>query len=91
MSGVNKFSGKGQAKIHHVVPYYWPIAKENLAPSEKITPNEEVEKGTNLLDCMEDPVNMIHRKGGLDHFQGKYAALTGWLNLYHERLKHFYT
>ena len=45
MSGVNKFSGEGQARNHHVVKYYWPIAKETLSPREKVTPSEKFEKG----------------------------------------------
>ena len=43
MSGVNKFSIEGQAKIHHVV-----VSKEKVAPSEKVTTSEEVEKGTDF-------------------------------------------
>ena len=49
MSGVSKFSGEGQEKNHHVVPYYWPISEEKVAPSEKVTPSDNVEKGDNLL------------------------------------------
>ena len=44
MSGVNKFAGEGQAINHHVVPYYRPITKEKISPSEKVTPSEEVKK-----------------------------------------------
>ena len=50
MYGVNKFAREGQARNNHFVPYYWPITEEKLAPSEKVTPSEGVEKGTNLLD-----------------------------------------
>ena len=42
MSGVNKFSGEGQARNPHVVQYHRPISKEKVAPSEKVTPNERV-------------------------------------------------
>ena len=73
MSGVNKFSGDIQAKIHHDVPYYQRISRENLLPSEKVTPSEEVEKVTNLLNCMEDLVVTISRKY-LDKFQGQSIA-----------------
>ena len=52
MYGVNKFSGEGQAINHHVVQYFFPIAEEKLAPSEKVTPSEDVEKGTKTLDDM---------------------------------------
>ena len=31
-----------------------PFTKKKLAPSEKVTPNEEVEKVTNLLDDMDN-------------------------------------
>ena len=86
MSGVNKFSGEGQAKNHHAVPYYWPIYEEKVSPSEKVTPSEEVEKGTNTLDDMEEPVFTIRRKY-LDNFHGQYTVSTGWFNLDHEWLK----
>ena len=52
MSGVNNFSWEGKARNHHVVPYYRPISEEKLAPNEKVTPSEDVEKGANLLDDM---------------------------------------
>ena len=56
MSGVDKFAGEVKGKNHHVV-----VAKEKVAPltmkkivtSEKITPSEEVEKDTNLLNDTE--------------------------------------
>ena len=68
MVGFNKFAGEGQAKNHHVVTYYQPISKEKVAPSEKVTPSEEFEKGTKLLDDIEDPVVTI-RRNNLDNFQ----------------------
>ena len=69
MSGVNKFAGESQAKINHVVPYYRPIAEEKVALSQKVTPSEEVEKGTIFLDDMEKPLDKI-RRNDLDNFQG---------------------
>ena len=55
-------------------------------PSEKFTPIEEVEKGTNILNNMEEPVHTIFRKD-LDNFQGQYTGPTGGFNIYHEWLK----
>ena len=54
MSGINKVFGEGQTRNHHVVPYYLEISEEQLAPSDKVTPSEEVEKVTNLLDDMDN-------------------------------------
>ena len=51
--------------------------------SEKVTPSEEVEKGTDLLNDMEEPVVRIHIKD-LDNFQGKSTGSTGWFNIYHK-------
>ena len=56
MSGVNIFAGEAQARNHHVFPYYQPVVKEKVAPSEKFTPSEEVEKGNNLLDFLRRPI-----------------------------------
>ena len=55
MSGVNKFDEEGKGKIYHVF-----VSKENVTPflkkkivtSEKVTPCEEVDKGTKHLDDM---------------------------------------
>ena len=55
MPGVNKFSGEGQEKLHHVVVAEEKVAsfpKKKLVPSDKVTPSEEVEKGTNILNDM---------------------------------------
>ena len=73
MYGVNKFSGKGQGKIHHVV-----VAEEKLTPSpkkkiftsEKVTTSEEIYKGTKKLYDMKDVVVTIRRKD-LDNFEGQ--------------------
>ena len=73
MSGVNKFAGEGQGKIHHVFVArrkVAPLPKKKVVPSEKVTPSEEVEKGTNILNDMEEPVHTI-RKKDLDNFQGR--------------------
>ena len=37
-----------------------PFLKKKLSSSEKVTPSEEVEKGTNFLNDMEEPAVMIH-------------------------------
>ena len=50
MSGVNKFSGEGQAKNITSSHIIGPLPKKKLAPSEKVTPSEEVETGTKILD-----------------------------------------
>ena len=89
MSGVNKFSGEGQGKIHHVVVAEnksSTIYEEKLILSEKVPPSEGVEKGTNILNDVEYPVLMIREKY-LDNFQGKYTESTGWFNLDHKWLK----
>ena len=54
MSRFNKFAWESQAKNHNVVQYCRPIAKEKVAPSEKVTQSEEVEKGTNFLDDVDN-------------------------------------
>ena len=54
MSGANKFSGEGQSRNNHFIPYYRPIVKEKVVPSENVTLNENIEKGTNLLDDMDN-------------------------------------
>ena len=56
MSVVNKFAREGQAINHHIVKYYWPTAKENVSPSEKVTKSEEAEKGNKTLDDIKEPV-----------------------------------
>ena len=63
-----------------------PFPEKKVEPSENVTPSEDVEKGTNILNDMEEPVHTILRKD-LDKFQGKYTASTVWLNLYNEWLK----
>ena len=45
-----------------------PLRRKKVYPSEKVTPREEVEKGTNILNNMEEPVHMI-RRNYLDNFQ----------------------
>ena len=50
--------------------------QKTLLPSEKVTPSEEVEKGTNLLNYMEYLVVTISRKN-LDNFQEKSTASIG--------------
>ena len=81
MSGFNKFSGEYQVKNHHVVG-----SEEKSVPSEKVTPSEEVEKGTNFLNYMEEPMHTIRRKD-LDKFQWQSTASTGWFNIDHGWLK----
>ena len=63
-----------------------PLPKKKVVPSERVTPNEEVEKVTNLLNYTEDPVHTIRRKD-LDNFQWQSTASTGWFNLDHELSK----
>ena len=45
-----------------------PFTKKKVAPSEKVTPSEEVEKGNIFLDNIEEQVFTIHGNY-LDHFQ----------------------
>ena len=63
-----------------------PLPKKKVKPSEKVTPSDDVEKGTNLLNGMEEPVVPI-RRNILDNFQGEYAGSTGWLKIDREWLK----
>ena len=60
-----------------------PFLKKKIVPSEKVTPSEEDEKGTNILNSMGEPVQTI-RRNYLDKFQGKSTGTTGRFNLYHE-------
>ena len=46
-----------------------PSLKEKVAPSEKVPPSEEFEKGTKMLDGIEEPVVKICRMD-LDNFHG---------------------
>ena len=89
MSGVNKFSGEGQGKIHHVVvtkEKVAPFLKKKVVTSEKVTPNYDVEKVTNILNDMEEPLVTILSKD-LDNFEGQYTGSTSWFNLDNEWLK----
>ena len=70
MSGANKFSGEGQGKIHNVViakEQISTISREKVEPNDKVTPSEEVQKGTNISNDMKEPVHKIRRKD-LDQF-----------------------
>ena len=62
--------------------------KKKVAPllKKKLLLSEEVEKGTNILNDMEEPVHMIHRKD-LGRFKGKSTVSTRWINLDHECLE----
>ena len=54
--------------------------------SEKVTPSEEVDKGTKILDGIKEVVVTI-RKKYLDHFEWHSVGSTGWFNINHEWLK----
>ena len=61
MSGVNKFSGKGQGKIHHVVvskEKITPLFKGKLLTTERVATSEEVDKDTKKLDDKKESVVM---------------------------------
>ena len=90
MSGVNKFSGEGQARLRFFSYIIGPLPKKKVAPVGKVTPSKDCKRGTNLLDNMEDPVVKTCGKD-LDNFQGKSTASIGWFNIYHEWLKTFST
>ena len=59
MSGVNKFAGKGQGEIHHIV-----VSKNNnnaavkgkLLSTDMVTTSEEVHKYTRKLDDTKEVV-----------------------------------
>ena len=62
MSGVNKFSGKGQGEIHHFViskEKIMPLLKKKLLTTEKVTTSEKVDKGTKILDDKKEAVVTI--------------------------------
>ena len=73
MSGFNKFSVEGQGKF---IMSSFPKEKVTLLPnkkvvtSEKVTPIEEVNKVTTILNDMDNPVVHICRKD-LDTFEGQ--------------------
>ena len=52
MSGVNKFSGKGQGKINHVIfqRKMTSLLNEKLLSPKNVTTSEEVDKGIKRLD-----------------------------------------
>ena len=85
VSDVNMSAGKVQEKITiSLLPRkkVAPFLKKRLLPSEKITPSEDFEKGTNSLKYMEEPVHKIRIKD-LDNFKGNSTESTGWFNLDH--------
>ena len=53
-----------------------PFPKKKVTTSEKVTPSEEVDKGTKKLDDMEEAVVTIRRKD-LDSFDGHSKVSTG--------------
>ena len=56
VSEFNKFYGLVQRKVHHVVVAEEKsntISEEKLLISENVTPSEEFDKGTNILNDME--------------------------------------
>ena len=63
-----------------------PLPKKKVAPSEKVTSSEEVEKVDKTLYDIEELVVTIRRKN-LDNFQGQSTVSTGWFNIYREWLK----
>ena len=62
------------------------MPKKKVATSEKFTPIEEVDKGTNNLDGMKEAVVTIRGKD-LDKFEGQYIVSKGWFNIDNEWLK----
>ena len=76
MSGVNNFSEEGGGNFYHVVfaeEKLTSLPKKTVVPSEKVTPSDDVEKITNILNDMEYPVHMIRRKD-LDNFQKRHEG-----------------
>ena len=68
-----------------------PLPKKKVVTSQKVTPSEEVGKGTRNLDDMKYAVVTIRNKY-LDNFEEQSIGSTGWFNLYPEWLKiKFYT
>ena len=57
--------------------------KKIIVKSEKVTPSEEVKKGTNILNNTEEQLITI-RGEHLDNFEGKSTGPTGWFNFDHE-------
>ena len=69
MSGFNNFLEKSKQEISMSSHIIGPFSKKKFASSEKVTPSEEVEKGTKNLDDIKEPVVTIC-KNILDIFQG---------------------
>ena len=67
-------------------PIISPFPDGKIAPSDKVTPNEEVEKQTIRLDDIKEAVFMICRKN-LDNFQDQSTGSTDWFNIDCEWLK----
>ena len=63
-----------------------PFPKKKVVTSEKVTTSEEVDKGINIFDNMNDALVMVRRKY-LDDFEGQYKGSTGWFNPDHEFFK----
>ena len=66
-------------KIDHVViakEKVSPLTKKKVDPNKKVTPSEEVERGTNIFNDMEEPVVRI-RRNDYDKFQGQSTGSTG--------------
>ena len=70
-------------------PIISPFPDGKIAPSDKVTPNEEVEKQTIKLDDIKEAVFMICRKN-LDNFQDQSTGSTDWFNIDCEWLKEMY-
>ena len=54
--------------------------------TEKVTTNDEVDKGKKKLDDMKEAVVTIRRKN-LDNFESQSKGSTGWFNLDNEFLR----
>ena len=63
-----------------------PLPNKKVGTSEKVTPSEEVDKGTKIFDYMKYGVVAIRRKY-LDNFEGYSIGPTSWFNLDHEFLE----
>ena len=57
-----------------------PFSKKKVVTIEKVTPSEEVDKGTKKLDDMKEAVVKIHTKD-LYKFEEKSIGSIGWFNL----------
>ena len=59
------------------------LTKKEVLTSKKVTPSEEVEKGTKHLDDMKEEMITIRRKD-FNNFEGQSIGSACWFNIDNE-------